>query len=80
MTKAKAILHENLPIIEVADKLLMDMLLTDARVAQFVVTRLSDCAAVILPERFDALAERLRKLGHLPQIVAGQTRAPEPTP
>jgi hypothetical protein len=74
MGQAKAILHENLAIIEVADKLLMDTLLSDARAAQCILTRLSDRAALVGPGRFDALIERLRKLGHLPQVLPGQSR------
>ena len=65
----KATLHENLLLIEVADPLILDDLYADERAAQYLLTRLSDRAAVVAPGQFDALRSRLRKLGHLPKIL-----------
>jgi hypothetical protein len=63
------LLHENLPLIEVADKWLLDMLIADAVAGVFILTRLSDTVAVIAPDKFDALLARLRQLGHLPKVL-----------
>lgn len=62
-------LHENLPVIEVANRLLLDTLLSDPRTASLILTRLDERVAIIAPGQFDALLSRLRKLGHLPKIL-----------
>jgi hypothetical protein len=69
MENLSATLHENLPLIEVDDPLLLDDLYQDERAAQFLLARLSDRVAVITPGQFDALYARLRKLGHLPKVL-----------
>ncbi len=69
MEKPKAILHENLPLLEVAEPMLLDTLLADAMAAQFILTRLSDRVAIIAPGQFDALQARLLKLRQLPKVV-----------
>jgi hypothetical protein len=43
----KPILHENLPIIEVADAYILDMLIEDKVAASLLLTRLSDQVAVV---------------------------------
>jgi hypothetical protein len=67
-SSAQTILHENLPVIEVNDKLLLDALLADRRTAHYILVRLSEHTAVIDPEQFDALLALLRKQGHTPQV------------
>ncbi len=67
--KARAILHENLTLIEVADPLILDDLYADERAAQCLLTRLSERVAVVAPGQFEALRNRLRRLGHLPKIL-----------
>ena len=62
-------LHENLPLIEVEDALLLDDLYADEKVSQFLLIRLSDRVAIVAPGQFDALLSRLRKLGHLPKVI-----------
>ena len=69
MEPTNAILHENLPIIEVADGWLLDTLLADAPAAQCILMRLSDRLAVVGPDRFEVLLARLRKLGHTPKML-----------
>ncbi|MCC6442437.1 MAG: hypothetical protein IT210_03155 [Armatimonadetes bacterium] len=69
MTPAEAILHENLPVIEVADQSILDTLLTDSATFQCILIRLSDRAAVVAPGRFEVLLGRLLKLGHLPKVL-----------
>jgi len=64
------ILHRNLPIIEVAEAVLLDELMLDKQVSAMVLTRLSGRVAVVDPSRYDTLIARLRKLGHLPKVEA----------
>ncbi len=63
------ILHENLPLLEVANPLELDMLLADDRTARFIRRRLSPHVAIIAPGQDAALLARLRKLGHTPKVV-----------
>ena len=63
------ILHQNLPLIEVAEPWLLDTILADAGAARYVVTRLSDRVAVVAPGQIDTLLARLRKLGHTPKML-----------
>ncbi|MBI3978358.1 MAG: hypothetical protein HY331_09250 [Chloroflexi bacterium] len=71
MKRTRAVLHEHLPVVEVADGQLLDALLADAAVARCIVTRLSDRVAVVEPEQWDALMARLRKLRHTPRVLQG---------
>jgi hypothetical protein len=64
-----AILHRNLPILEVAEPFLLDMLLTDAATAPYILARLSSCTAIVEPKYADALLTRLLKLKHTPKVV-----------
>jgi hypothetical protein len=66
----KTVLHDNLPVIEVAESWLLDSLLTDAGAARMILDRLSDRVAIVAPGQFDALLARLRKLGHTPKVVS----------
>ena len=65
----ETILHQNLPLIEVAESWLLDTILADAGAARWIVTRLSDRVAIITPGQADALLARLRKLGHTPKVL-----------
>ncbi len=65
----QAIQHENLPVIEVSDSVLLDTIFADVRAAQCLVTRISDRAAVVAPGKMDELLARLRKLGHTPKVI-----------
>ena len=67
---AANILHRNLPILEVADPVLLEELMLDRQVSSMVLTRLSDRVALVDPGRYTALIARLRKLGHLPKAEA----------
>ena len=66
---SRTILHENLPIIEVAESYILDMLLQDKQAAPLLLTRLSDKVAVVNTGKLDPLLGRLRKLGHTPKVV-----------
>jgi hypothetical protein len=63
------ILHENLPLIEVADHLILDDLYADPRAAQYLLTRLGPTVAVVAPGEMDNLLARLLKLGHTPKVL-----------
>jgi hypothetical protein len=63
------ILHENLPLIEVADSLILDELYADPRTAQYLLARLSKTVAVVAPAKMDALLIRLLKSGHTPKML-----------
>jgi hypothetical protein len=64
-------LHQNLPLVEVAEPWLLDTILADASAARWIVTRLSDRVAIIAPGQIDVLLARLRKLGHTPKLLEG---------
>ncbi|MFQ5808001.1 MAG: hypothetical protein ACE5JM_00150 [Armatimonadota bacterium] len=64
-----AIVHQNVPIIEVTDPGTLDLLFADPSTAVFLLRRLSERVAVVEPTQFDALLARLRKLGHLPKVM-----------
>ena len=70
-SQAETILHENLPLIEVAESWLLDTMLADAGAARYIVTRLSDRVAIVAPGQLDTLLARLRKLGHTPKLLEG---------
>jgi len=65
----KYILHENLPLLEVANPQELDVFLADARTARFIRRRLSPHVAVLAPGQDAALLARLRKLGHTPKVL-----------
>ncbi len=65
------VLHENLPLIEVADHLILDDLYADPLAAKFLLTRLSPTVAVVAPGKMDTLLARLLKLGHTPKVLEG---------
>jgi hypothetical protein len=65
------ILHENLPIIEVSDHLILDDLYADPYSARYLLTRLGPTSAVVAPGELDSLLARLLKLGHTPKILGG---------
>ena len=70
-SQAETILHENLPLVEVAESWLLDTMLADTGAARYIVTRLSDRVAIVAPGQLDALLARLRKLGHTPKVLEG---------
>ena len=66
---AGALLHRNLPILEVAEPRILDELMLDKQVAGMILARLSDRVMLVDPARFDTLVTRLRKIGHLPKVT-----------
>ena len=69
MKPSSAKLHENLPLIEVAEGWLLDALLADVPAAQCILTRLSDRVALVAPGQSEVLLARLRKLGYMPKLL-----------
>jgi hypothetical protein len=69
MSSTPPILHENLPLIEVADSVLLDIIAADPQARKLILVRLSERTAIVAPGGFDALLARLRKLGHTPKVV-----------
>jgi hypothetical protein len=67
--RTKATLHQNLPILEVAEPFLLDVLLADAATAPYILARLSDSTAIVDPKHTDALLTRLLKLKHTPKVL-----------
>ena len=63
-------LHENISLIEVADRISLDVILADATAQKCLLTRLSDTVAIVAPGRYDALLARLLRLGHTPKVLA----------
>ena len=53
------LLHSNLPILEVADPVLLDELLLDRQVSAIILTRLSDRVALVDPARFPGMSGRM---------------------
>jgi hypothetical protein len=68
MKVPNVILHDHLPLIEVAEAWLLDVLLADAATAGRLV-RLDDHVAAVAPEALEPLLARLRSLGHTPKVV-----------
>lgn len=71
MSSSVPVLHENLPLLEVADGVLLDMIAADPQARKLILVRLSERAALVAPGGFDTLLARLRKLGHTPKVVEG---------
>ena len=67
--ESRAILHRNVPILEVAEPFLLDILLADAATALYILARFSSCTAIVEPKYADALLTRLLKLKHMPKVV-----------
>ena len=63
------ILHENLPLIETADQILLDTLYADPRAEMYLLTRLSERVAVIAPDSLEKLQNYLLKQGHTPKVL-----------
>lgn len=68
-TLSPPVLHENLPLLEVADGVLLDMIAADPQARKLILVRLSERAALVTPGGFEMLLARLRKLGHTPKVV-----------
>lgn len=69
MEQSNAILHRNLPILQVAEPFLLDILLADVATAPYILARLSDRTAIVEPKHVDALLARLVKLRHMPKVL-----------
>ena len=68
MKPPPVILHEHLPLIEVAETWILEVLL--AETAPEVLVRLDERVAAVAPAHLEAFLTRLRQLGHTPKVVA----------
>ncbi|MBR8831593.1 MAG: hypothetical protein N5P05_003079 [Chroococcopsis gigantea SAG 12.99] len=69
MKKKQITVHENLPMIEVANPLLLDTLLSDKRTGHLIIKRLDERVAIVSPGQMETLLTKLKKLGHLPKVL-----------
>lgn len=69
MPEPTAVLHDNLPVLNVTDKLLLDILYSDPQLKHLLLLRLSDTVALADPGQIDSLLARLLKLGYLPKVL-----------
>jgi hypothetical protein len=67
--ETEPILHENLPLLEVLDPILLDALYADPQTEMYLLTRLSERVAVIAPGGIDKLENYLLKQGHTPKVL-----------
>jgi hypothetical protein len=65
-----AVIHDHLPLLETADAADLDRLLADPTLADALVRRLTPTVAIIDPAKVAAVVARLKRLGHLPKVVA----------
>jgi hypothetical protein len=64
----EVVLHEGLTLIEVADAADLTAMQADARLKDFILTRLSPTEAVVLPQHSQAFLKALLKAGHTPKV------------
>ncbi len=64
----EVVLHEGLTLLEVADPADLSAIQADARLKDFILTRLSPTEAVVLPQHSQALVKALLKAGHTPKV------------
>ena len=69
MKKPEATLHQNLPILQVAEPFLLEMLLPDPATAPYILARLSQTMAIVEPKHVDTMIARLLKLKHMPKVL-----------
>ena len=56
MMSIASTLHENIPLIEVADGVLLDVIVADPQARTLILVRLSDRVAIIAPGGFAAVS------------------------
>ena len=64
-------IHENVAVVEVADRAQLVELAANPKVRRFLLARLSDTAALIDPLGVDALRRVLLAEGHTPKMLKG---------
>ncbi len=63
------VLHTNLSILEVDEKILLDELMLDKQASALILFRVSDTIAAVEESKFNVLVARLKKLGHTPKFA-----------
>ena len=69
---ARAEVHRNVAVLEVADAARMVEFAADPKVRRHLLGRLSDTVALVDPGQEDALAKSLLALGHTPRVANGE--------
>lgn len=73
ITRAKGdsatVVYAGLASIEVDEPSLLDAIMADPKAAECITIRVSGTIALVEPSKFDALAKRLVKTGHLPKVM-----------
>lgn len=64
----EVVAHEGLTLLEVADAGDLSAIHADARLKDFILTRLSPTEAVVLPQHSQALIKALLRAGHTPKV------------
>ncbi|MCS7045544.1 MAG: hypothetical protein NZO58_04220 [Gemmataceae bacterium] len=70
-TRIPVKLHRRVCLIHTEDGLLAEELLAHRKLAAEVAGRLAERVLLIRPGRADAVIQELRRLGHTPQVAAG---------
>ncbi len=65
---SEVVLHEGLTLIEVAEAADLTAIQADARLKDFILTRLSPTEAVVLPQHSQTFLKALLKAGHTPKV------------
>jgi len=66
---SETIVHENLPLLEVLDPILLDSLYANPQTEMYLLTRLSERVAIIAPGGTDKLEKYLLRQGHTPKVL-----------
>jgi hypothetical protein len=69
--QVRTTLHQSLPLVEVAESWMLDMLMADSIAGRLIVARIAERYAAVVPGQADALLQRMRKLGHTPRVIEG---------
>jgi hypothetical protein len=67
-------LHENISLLQMEDRVSLDLVLADKTASKYLLTRLSDTIVVVEPGQFDALLRRLLRLGHTPKVLEAEQK------
>lgn len=68
---AKAVAHEHLVVIEVAEPHLLEMLSADRQLGGLIQHRLSPTVALVQAGEAETVIRHLRRLGHFPRVATG---------
>lgn len=64
----EVIAHEGLTLIEVADAADLTSIMLNKKLKEYILARLSDVEAIVLPQHSQNLLKALRKAGYTPKV------------